>query len=54
VQTTGWFKKEIRSLADRKGVKMRIPGLAGRICSALGVEVRQCPAARTSRHWSAA
>jgi TRAP-type mannitol/chloroaromatic compound transport system substrate-binding protein len=43
VQTTGWFKKEIRSLADRKGVKMRIPGLAGRICSALGVEVRQLP-----------
>ena len=43
VQTTGWFKKEIRSLADRKGVKMRIPGLAGRIYSALGVEVRQLP-----------
>jgi len=43
VQMTGWFKKEIRSLADLKGVKMRIPGLAGRIYSALGVEVRQLP-----------
>lgn len=43
VQMTGWFKKEIRSLADLKGVKMRIPGLAGRIYSSLGVEVRQLP-----------
>jgi TRAP-type mannitol/chloroaromatic compound transport system substrate-binding protein len=43
VQMTGWFKKEIRGLADLKGVKMRIPGLAGRIYASLGVEVRQLP-----------
>jgi TRAP-type mannitol/chloroaromatic compound transport system substrate-binding protein len=43
VQMTGWFKKEIRSVSDLKGVKMRIPGLAGRIYASLGVEVRQLP-----------
>ena len=43
VQMTGWFKKEIKSLADLKGLKMRIPGLAGRIYAGLGVEVRQLP-----------
>ncbi len=43
VQMTGWFKKEIKSLADLKGLKMRIPGLAGRIYAAQGVEVRQLP-----------
>ena len=31
VQMTGWFKKEINSSADFKGLKMRIPGLAGRV-----------------------
>ncbi|MBC7938357.1 MAG: ABC transporter substrate-binding protein, partial [Chitinophagaceae bacterium] len=43
VQMTGWFKKELKSLADLKGLKMRIPGLAGRIYAAHGVEVRQLP-----------
>jgi TRAP-type mannitol/chloroaromatic compound transport system substrate-binding protein len=43
VQMTGWFKKEVKSLADLKGIKMRIPGLAGRIYASLGVEVRQLP-----------
>ena len=31
VQMTGWFKKEIKSIADFKGLKMRIPGLAGKV-----------------------
>ena len=43
VQMTGWFKKEIRSVADFKGLKMRIPGLAGRVYAALGVDVRLLP-----------
>jgi TRAP-type mannitol/chloroaromatic compound transport system substrate-binding protein len=29
VQMAGWFNKEINSLADIKGMKMRIPGLGG-------------------------
>ena len=43
VQMTGWFKKETKSLADLKGLNMCIPGLAGRINAAQGVEVRQLP-----------
>ncbi len=36
-QMGGWFRKEIKSLADLKGVKMRIPGIGGEIMSKLGV-----------------
>ncbi len=43
VQMTGWFKKEIKSVADLKGLKMRIPGLAGRVYAALGVDVKLLP-----------
>ncbi len=43
VQMTGWFKKEIKSSADLKGLKMRIPGLAGRVYAALGVDVKLLP-----------
>jgi TRAP-type mannitol/chloroaromatic compound transport system substrate-binding protein len=44
VQMTGWFKKPIEKVDDFKGVKMRIPGLAGRVYQALGVDVRLLPA----------
>ncbi len=44
VQMTGWFKKPIEKVEDFKGVKMRIPGLAGRVYQALGVDVRLLPA----------
>ena len=37
VQMGGWFRKEIRKLADLKGLKMRIPGLGGQIMARLGV-----------------
>jgi TRAP-type mannitol/chloroaromatic compound transport system substrate-binding protein len=40
VQMTGWFRKEIKSVDDLKGVKMRIPGLAGRVYKELGVDSR--------------
>lgn len=36
VQMAGWFNKEIRSIADIKGLKMRIPGLAGEVWNRLG------------------
>ena len=43
VQMTGWFKKEIKSVADFKGLKMRIPGLAGKVYATLGVDVKLLP-----------
>lgn len=43
VQMTGWFKKEIKTVADLKGLKMRIPGLAGKVYAALGVDVKVLP-----------
>jgi TRAP-type mannitol/chloroaromatic compound transport system substrate-binding protein len=36
MQMGGWFRKEVKSLADLKGLKMRIPGLGGRVLAALG------------------
>lgn len=39
IQMGGWFRKEITSLDDLKGLKMRIPGLAGEVFAKLGVNV---------------
>jgi len=39
VQMGGWFKKEIKTFDDLKGLKMRIPGFAGEIMAKLGVIV---------------
>lgn len=36
VQMGGWFNKEINSLGDMKGLKMRIPGLGGEVLKRLG------------------
>lgn len=36
VQMGGWFNKEINTLEDFKGLKMRIPGLAGDVLEQLG------------------
>lgn len=35
-QPVGWFRKEIKSLDDLKGLKMRIAGFGGRVLSKLG------------------
>ena len=35
-QMAGWFNKEINSLSDLQGVKMRIPGLGGEVFEAAG------------------
>ena len=35
-QFTGWFKKEINTIDDLKGLKMRIPGLAGDVLKRAG------------------
>ena len=43
VQMAGWFNKEINSLEDLKGLKMRIPGLAGDIFTRAGAETVQLP-----------
>jgi TRAP-type mannitol/chloroaromatic compound transport system substrate-binding protein len=44
VQMGGWFRKEIKSLDDLNGLKMRIPGLAGEVFARLGVNVTNIPA----------
>ena len=43
VQMAGWFKKEINSLNDLKGLKMRIPGLAGEVFTRAGAETVTLP-----------
>lgn len=42
-QMGGWFKKEIRSLEDFRGLKMRIPGLGGDVIRALGGAAESLP-----------
>lgn len=43
VQMGGWFRKEINSISDLSGIKMRIAGLGGRVMEALGVVPQQIP-----------
>lgn len=42
-QMGGWFRKEINTLADLEGLKMRIPGLGGQVMTKLGVTVQTLP-----------
>jgi TRAP-type mannitol/chloroaromatic compound transport system substrate-binding protein len=44
VQMAGWFNKEIRSVADLIGLKMRIPGLGGEVMQRAGVMQVTLPA----------
>ncbi|WP_331775657.1 TRAP transporter substrate-binding protein [Sulfurospirillum sp. 1612] len=43
VQMGGWFRKEIKTVDDLKGLKMRIPGFAGKVMAKLGVSVVNIP-----------
>jgi TRAP-type mannitol/chloroaromatic compound transport system substrate-binding protein len=43
-QMGGWFRKEIKSVADLKGLKMRIGGFAGTIVQKVGVVPQQLAA----------
>jgi TRAP-type mannitol/chloroaromatic compound transport system substrate-binding protein len=45
VQMGGWYRKQIKSVADLKGLKMRIGGLGGMVLSKLGAVPQQIPAA---------
>ncbi|HEY8553105.1 MAG TPA: TRAP transporter substrate-binding protein [Burkholderiales bacterium] len=40
-QMGGWYRKEIRSVADLKGLKIRIAGLAGQVLAKLGAVPQQ-------------
>jgi len=44
VQMGGWFKKEMNSIEDFKGLKMRIPGFAGEVLSKIGAKPTNIPA----------
>ncbi len=41
VQMGGWYRKEIKTLNDLKGLKMRVSGLAGQVLAKLGVVGQQ-------------
>ena len=43
-QMGGWFRKEIKTVEDLKGLKMRIGGLAGQVMARLGVVPQQIAA----------
>jgi TRAP-type mannitol/chloroaromatic compound transport system substrate-binding protein len=40
-QMGGWFRKEIKSVADLKGLKIRIPGIQGQMLAKLGAVPQQ-------------
>jgi len=44
-QMGGWFRKEINTVDDLKGLKFRIGGLAGQVVAKLGVVPQQIPPA---------
>ncbi|TBU99193.1 TRAP transporter substrate-binding protein [Stutzerimonas kirkiae] len=44
VQTAGWFNKEIKSVNDFRGLKMRTPGLGGEVLTKMGGTVVNMPA----------
>ncbi|HET6604753.1 MAG TPA: TRAP transporter substrate-binding protein [Xanthomonadaceae bacterium] len=45
VQMAGWFNRQIRSLSDLQGLKMRMPGLGGEVIARLGATPVNLPGA---------
>lgn len=45
VQMMGWFNKEINSVADLRGLRIRIPGIAGDVLASAGAQVVTLPGA---------
>jgi TRAP-type mannitol/chloroaromatic compound transport system substrate-binding protein len=43
-QMGGWYRKEIKSVKDMQGLKMRVAGFAGRVMERMGVVPQQIPA----------
>jgi TRAP-type mannitol/chloroaromatic compound transport system substrate-binding protein len=39
-QMGGWFRREVGSIADLRGLKMRIPGMGGQVMTRLGATVQ--------------
>lgn len=42
-QMGGWFKREVNTIQDLQGLKMRIPGIGGEVMARLGVNVQVLP-----------
>ena len=42
-QMGGWFDKEIKTVADFNGIKMRIPGLGGKVLERAGARTKPIP-----------
>jgi TRAP-type mannitol/chloroaromatic compound transport system substrate-binding protein len=43
-EAAGWFRKEVKSLADVKGLKIRFAGLGGKVMQKIGASVTVLPA----------
>ena len=43
VQMGGWFRKEVKTVKDLKGLKIRIAGLGGEVMARLGAVPLQLP-----------
>jgi TRAP-type mannitol/chloroaromatic compound transport system substrate-binding protein len=50
----GWFRKKINTLADYKGLKMRIAGLGGQVIGKAGATAVLTPPPRSTPRSSAA
>ena len=50
-QMGGWYRKEIKTPEDLRGLKFRVGGFAGQILSKLGVMPSSSPAATSIRRW---